>query len=179
MEIDGSWMLLRSGKYFSLANPTEDMVDIQDIAHALAHLSRFGGHTQRFYSVAEHSVHVSHLVEKKNALAGLLHDAPEYVLGDVISPLKCILSEYRDLEKRVSPVILGKYGVTFPMCADVQHADLSMLLAEQRQVMLNDDNWGLPDWIKPAQRNILCLSPAAARAQFLMRFEELTGSLEG
>lgn len=164
--------LLRSGKYFDFCAPTADMVVIEDIAHALAHMCRFGGHAHRFYSVAEHSVHVSHLVPPELALAGLLHDSPEYVLGDVISPLKRIMPGYRVLERALSPVILGKFGLEFPLPEAVREADLRMLLTEQHQVMCNGDNWGLPV-TRPAERQVLFLSPKAATAQFLLRFDEL------
>ena len=93
------WIQTVSGKKFPLLTPDTEAIDIQDIAHALSMICRFNGHCISFYSVAEHSVHVSRLVAPNLALWGLLHDAAEAYLGDVPTPLKGHLGGFRDREK--------------------------------------------------------------------------------
>src|ERR1035441_7448066 len=77
-----------SGLRFWPLDPDPDKILIEDIAHALAHQCRFGGHASKFYSVAEHSVHVSKLCAPKDALWGLLHDASEAYCGAVWAPAR-------------------------------------------------------------------------------------------
>lgn len=127
-------ILTRSGKLFDYMAPTADMVELDDIAHALSNLCRFTGHCDRFYSVAEHSVLVSRLVPNDLALAGLLHDATEAYCGDVNSPLKSLLGAYRAIEARVAAVIEEKFKVKFghPF---VKNADTLAYLAERCALM--------------------------------------------
>jgi 5'-deoxynucleotidase YfbR-like HD superfamily hydrolase len=109
------------GIYFDLLNPQLCDIKSYDIAHGLSHLNRFVGHTPEPYSVGEHCLLVSNLVErrtgdKKLALAGLLHDATEAYLGDVSGLLKRTdaLAGYRDIEDRLARVIEKRYNL--PNC---------------------------------------------------------------
>ncbi|MEI6061455.1 MAG: HD domain-containing protein, partial [Bacteroidota bacterium] len=91
------------GIAFDILNPKPDMFHIEDIANALANICRFGGQVPIFYSVADHSLRVCQMVQSEDAdprlaLTALLHDASEAYLGDVITPLKLQLSEYRAIE---------------------------------------------------------------------------------
>lgn len=87
-----------SGNEINILDPMPSAISIRDIAHALSNQCRFNGHVRHFYSVAEHSVLVSHLLEelhphdKDTQLAGLLHDAAEAYMGDMISPMKFSLA---------------------------------------------------------------------------------------
>jgi hypothetical protein len=81
-----------SGKRFSLDEANPENIEIVDIAHSLSMICRFNGHTQEFYSVAEHCVHMARrLTDRKTALYALLHDAGEAYYGDVTTPLKRIM----------------------------------------------------------------------------------------
>ena len=80
---NGSWLQTYTGIQFWPLDPRPEEIDIQDIAHALSLLCRFNGHCQRFYSVAEHSVHVSTILAPEFGLWGLLHDAAEAYLSDI------------------------------------------------------------------------------------------------
>lgn len=81
-------MITYTGKVFDFDSPSDGPVCLEDIAHALGMLCRFNGHIRRFYSVAQHSVLVSKLVDPRYALLALFHDAAEAYVGDMVSPLK-------------------------------------------------------------------------------------------
>jgi hypothetical protein len=98
-----------TGLYLDPWDPDIEVLRIKDIAHALAQQARFNGHASRFYSVAEHSVLVSKLVSDEFAMWGLMHDAPEYILGDVVTPLKAKLPDFQKLENEWMHEIALRY----------------------------------------------------------------------
>jgi 5'-deoxynucleotidase YfbR-like HD superfamily hydrolase len=160
-------------------NPCPDEVDIDDIAHSLAHLCRFLGHTDGFYSVAQHSVTVSELVPARDALWGLLHDAAEAYLGDLPAPIKRepAMSAYRQAEDRLLGVIAAKFALPAGIPESVKQADRIVLATEFRDVTTVDDL----DWIvrecgfAPSERlRIVPWPPAVAEDRFLRRHWELT-----
>jgi 5'-deoxynucleotidase YfbR-like HD superfamily hydrolase len=106
-------MRLRSGRTFDPATPHLLQPTLVDIAYALAGVLRFGGHTTPRYTVLAHSLHVADLViaagHPAYELEALLHDAPEYVLGDMPSPVKAMLPDYRKLEARVQASITATF----------------------------------------------------------------------
>ena len=95
------WFLTSTGRRFVPQLPAASKIDIEDIAHALSQLCRFGGHCCEFYSVAQHSVIVSLNVPPEHRFAALMHDAAEAYLGDVIQPIKRLLPEYKAMESEV------------------------------------------------------------------------------
>lgn len=163
---------LNSGAHFSFLEPGP--ISIHDIAHGLSNICRFTGQCRTFYSVAQHSVLVSHLVPKYFALWGLLHDAVEAVCGDVSSPLKHLIPEYKVIENRCEAVILKHFGVHMPMPPEVKHADRVALCTEQRYLMKVDDAlWVNLDGIQPADEVIEPMDPYEAKWVFIDRFEQL------
>lgn len=166
-------ILLQSGRYFDLAAPEESSFTIEDIAHALARLCRFTGHTRSFYSVAEHSVWASQLVPPQDALAALLHDASEAFVGDVSRPLKALVPQFRAIEKRIEAVVLARFGI-HELPPSVKQADMAMLRIEQEQAMRNSDAWSGLEGIRLAPVELRFWSPAKAEAAFLERFETLS-----
>ena len=122
-----------SGKIIDLKNPSEDSIDIDDIANALSKICRFGGNTNQFYSVAQHSVLVSKLVDPEFAKEALLHDASEAYLGDVIKPLKVMLgTAYDSLEKNFETVIAHRFNLrqTPQIKAAIKVADMKAVELE-------------------------------------------------
>lgn len=180
MTIQGPTILLQSGKYFSFTEPAACEFTIEDIAHGLSNICRFTGQSQNFYSVAEHSVHCSHLVPAADALEGLMHDAAEAFIGDVSRPLKQLLPDYKVIEERVEHAIAERFGLRYPWPPSVKHTDAKMLRAEQHQLMQCDDDWAClagVDLTALGQRELVCLPPVMAKSQFLARFRELGGVL--
>lgn len=169
----GNWMQTFSGLQFWPLDPRADEVFIEDIAHALSMACRYGGHCDNFYSVAEHSVHVSHVVPAEMALVGLLHDASEAYVADVIRPIKPHLAGYKAIEDRVWSVIAERFGVPTEMPAEIKLADNAVLLAESEQIMKpHPAPWCVPG--EPASVTIQCWTPGEAEAAFLARFRDLT-----
>lgn len=171
--IIGPTILLHSGAYLDFEAPEKSLFTIADIAQGLANLCRFTGQCRRFYSVAEHSVHASHIVPPEDALAALLHDAAEAFCGDVSKPLKTLLPEYRRIEARVEAVVFHNYGIRNPLPASVKLADLRMLRAEQAQAMGSDEPWPVVADLAPAAVKLQFWPPQEARQKFLERYVEL------
>lgn len=163
-----------SGRAFQPLDPEPSAVDIEDVAHALSLHCRFNGHTRFHYSVASHSLFVSELLEPELALWGLLHDASEAYLPDVVSPLKPFLTGFKEIEARVLQAVADRFGLTWPEPEQVKAVDLAVLAAEKEQVLTPSYGpWRpLP---APAPIVIRPLSPERVKALFLARFDSLTG----
>ncbi len=116
-----AWQRMLSGRRLDLLDPTPMDIEIQDIAHGLAFVARWNGQTMGdfAYSVAEHSILVEKLFTRMNPnagvkwqLAALLHDAPEYVIGDMISPVKAAVGpDYGALDERLTAAIHIRFGL--------------------------------------------------------------------
>lgn len=130
-----------SGRKIDIMNPDLGAICGYDIAYHLSHICRFGGMINCFYSVAQHSVMVSHMVSREYALAGLLHDASEAYLGDVIKPLKNVIGKaYTDIEDRFMSVIFRKAGLEMAMLRDVHQADRTALELEHAAFKHDDEH---------------------------------------
>lgn len=148
-------------------------VRIKDIAHALSQLCRFNGHTQTFYSVAQHSVLVSRRCTPENALYGLLHDASEAFLSDLPTPLKVRpeFATYRAAEKRLQNIIYLAFGLEPEEPTEVKHVDKRVFVTEARDLMTNPIPYGDH---KPYPCKVRALTPALAEAMFLNEFHLIT-----
>ena len=160
-------MRTTTGREFDPTSVTMNDLSIHDIAHALSHLCRYGGHLPRFYSVAQHSVYAANYASVRNfgshvELQCLLHDASEAYLGDIIRPLKVALPEYREIEERVQRVIFERYcDPAQPIYETLIHEADEWVL-QMEFVVFRDfaDGW----------------EPARARQEFMTTFERLRGS---
>lgn len=172
-----TWITTQSGKHFDYTSLSADAICIEDIACALSNICRFTGHVQDFYSVAQHSVHVSYLVPPEFALEALLHDAAEAYCSDINSQLKQLLPDYRRQIKAVEAVIAAKFGLPASMSAAVKHADLVMLATERRDLDLDDGkHWPMLDVVEPATHFMISpFNPRQARVFFLQRYNDLKG----
>lgn len=124
-----------SGKRVDLLNPDMSQIDIEDIAHHLALINRYYGATKLPYSVAQHSVYVANAT---NSLEGLLHDAKEYVIGDVASPVKEAMIQldcddaYTILDRQWTQHIVNRFNLNVDAMDLVHDADVGVRQDELR-----------------------------------------------
>ena len=134
-----SWIQTFVGNAFDPFAPTPAGIHYKDIAHALSNICRFTGHTQQFYSVAQHSVLVATLVPQPLQLAALLHDASEAYLCDIARPLKLRpeMLPYRQAEAHLQHLINERFGCipTEEQERQLKHIDACVLLAEKRDLL--------------------------------------------
>jgi len=188
-----AWQRMLSGRRLDLIDPSPLDVEIADIAHGLARVARWNGQTRgpEAFSVAQHSLLVEAIFSaldptapREQRLAALLHDAPEYVIGDMISPFKAAIGgDYKEVERRLLAAILIRFGLKPAMAPElvkaVKAADrdaafyeatelAGFSLGEARRffraprVALADFAAYLAPW-----------GPEEAQARFLARFAEL------
>jgi 5'-deoxynucleotidase YfbR-like HD superfamily hydrolase len=151
-----------SGVFMNVFEPTLEMIQIEDIAHALASLPRFGGHLNKHYSVAQHSVmcamRVTTLEDKR---AALLHDASEAYMLDIPTPIKAKLPDYKIYEANLMTKIAEKFSFEFPLSKEVKRVDEEMLHLEWDNLVINQD------------KIFHCLSSEMAKEEFLKMYHEL------
>jgi len=156
-----------TGKVFDLKILDPDSICIEDIAHALSNTARFAGHLPRMYSVAQHSVWVAARVPAEHRLAALLHDASEAYIGDMPSPFKKMMPEYKEIEERLMQAIFKKFGLEYPLHPCIKEMDMQALDMEWDSYVMNSEPF-------PAS----ILYPFQAKAVFLQIYEEtLRGGL--
>lgn len=125
-----------TGLYMNVFEPTLEMICIEDIAHALSHIPRFGGHTKKFYSVAEHCLLLWQNANSGLKLQALMHDASEAYLLDIPSPIKKQLKGYKEMEDRLMNLIAEKYGFEYPLSEHVKQLDKEALRFEWDNAVL-------------------------------------------
>jgi len=132
-----------TGKLIDLSQFSHEDVRLPDISHALSLLNRFTGHSKVPYSVAQHSVMVSRICLPEHAMWGLLHDASEAYLGDIATPLKTMLPDYAVLEEKFQRAIAKAFHLSWPIPEEVKRADKRALMAEKRDLVTGDHDWGI------------------------------------
>jgi 5'-nucleotidase len=189
-----AWQRMLSGRRLDLLDPSALDIEIEDIAHGLARVARWNGQTSgaHIFSVAQHSLLVETLahtrapgLDRGRRLAVLLHDAPEYVIGDMISPFKAVIGDaYKVIERRLLAAIHRRFGLPAKSppeleklikTADREAAFLEatrlagFTIAEARRF------FGRPPAISPSmERDYLKPWPAeTAQARYLDRFQKL------
>jgi 5'-deoxynucleotidase YfbR-like HD superfamily hydrolase len=191
-----AWQRMLSGRRLDLLDPSPLDIEIADIAHGLARVARWNGQTRgaHIFSVAQHTLLVEAVmrehtprVDIRVRLAALLHDAPEYVIGDMISPFKAVIGgSYKTVEKRLLSAIHVRFGLQPALPADIERqikdADMGAAYleathlagfakAEAKRLFGSDP--GLPatmidDYLTP-------WSASKAEKRFLARFKSLHG----
>ena len=168
----GDWMQTITGRKFWPIDPRAEDIDIYDIAHALSMMCRFNGHCKVFYSVAEHSVYVSDLCPSEHAAWGLLHDASEAYIADIVKPAKPYIAGYKEAESRIMAAVCERFGLTVDEPYEVKVADNSILADEAEQIMgPHPDEWYLP--FAPSGTKIVGYAPSDAKKIFLDRAKYL------
>ncbi|MEL6227731.1 MAG: HD family hydrolase [Pseudomonadota bacterium] len=187
-----AWQRMLSGRRLDLLDPTPMDIEIDDIAHGLAFVARWNGQTvgNYAYSVAEHSLLVETLfgriapsAEPKWRLAALLHDAPEYVIGDMISPVKAAVGPgYGALDERLEAAIHIRFGLPAKVPVKVKRlikkADKISAWMEATQIAGFTEAeatkfFGRPDAAMIADLNIVLRPPVETRNAYTARHAEL------
>ena len=168
----GDWMQTVSGQKFWPIDPKPEEIHLEDIAHALSMMCRFNGHCKWFYSIAEHSVYVCDLLKPKHKKWGLLHDAPEAFISDIVKPAKPYIKGYKPVEDRLMAATCDRFGLIHKEPKEVKRADMAILADEAEQVMgKRPDDWNLP--CPPSGTVIMGLTPSKAKQLFLDRAAEI------
>ena len=185
-----AWQRMLSGRRLDLLDPSPFDVEIDDIAHGLARVARWNGQTigDHAFSVAEHSLVVEQVCRRlapdwpaKWRLAALIHDAPEYVVGDMISPFKAQLGpEYKQVEARLEAAIHLRFGLPAKLPETVRklikRADHICAYFEAVQIAGFSVEEGRKLFGRPPADLMLTVSPAPAhlaQTRFLQRFAEI------
>lgn len=187
-----AWQVMLSGRTLDLLHPSPLDIEIEDIAHGLSRLARWNGQTSgdQAWSVAQHSLLVERLavrlkedLEVRWRLAALLHDAPEFVIGDLISPFKAVIgTEYRQVEDRLLAAIHLRFGLpaTLPgrvvklikrsdrISAGLEAVQLAGFSQNRARRLFGQSRVGRDIVLRP-------WSPDEARHRFLERFGQLAG----
>ncbi|WP_272002781.1 HD family hydrolase [Roseovarius sp. ZX-A-9] len=183
-----AWQKMLSGRRLDLLDPTPVDIEIEDIAHGLSFVARWNGQTlgDYAYSVAEHSLLVEDLFARltprapaKWRLAALLHDAPEYVIGDMISPVKAAVGpSYGELDARLTAAIHIRFGLPATLPATVKKqikkADKISAWMEATQIAGFDESeanrfFGRPDPALIQGLSLLLRPPLETRAAYTAR----------
>jgi hypothetical protein len=181
-----------SGRRLDLIDPSPLDVEIDDIAHGLARVARWNGQTigKHAFSVAQHTIVVDDIaavlapgIGSSGRLAVMLHDAPEYVIGDMITPFKTLLGgEYKSVEERLRQAIHIRFGVpsVLPgsLTARIKAADRAAAFYEATRLAGFTEPeaerfFGRPRGIDPAELPLEPWPAAVAERQFLKRFRSM------
>lgn len=168
-------MTTYSGRQFWPLDPRPEDICIEDIAHALSLKCRFGGHVRRFYSVAQHCVLASiHGPDRW----GLLHDASEAYLPDVLTPLKPDLKGFGEIEDRVMRAVVAAFKLPETPPPELKAIDRRLLMTERRDLLAEQPaSWSEEfERIEPFPWKIEPVwSPEQAEIEFMERYWRLFG----
>lgn len=192
-----AWQRMLSGRRLDLLDPTPMDIEIEDIAHGLAFVARWNGQTRGdwAYSVAEHSLLVERIFARLDPgaapawrLAALLHDAPEYVIGDMISPVKSALGvEYGEMDSRIAAAVHRRFGLPAVIPAPIKKR---IKIADRFSARLEAVGiagftpaeaarlFPVPAGIGIEGLEIRLRPPSETRAAYLARFAELLAGVE-
>lgn len=192
-----AWQRMLSGRRLDLLDPTPMDIEIQDIAHGLAFVARWNGQTRGdwAYSVAEHSILVEDIftrlepaIDPRWRLAALLHDAPEYVIGDMISPVKAALgAEYGEMDSRIAAAVHRRFGLPAQIPAaikrSIKHADKISARLEAIDIAgfsLQEAAklFPVPGGDIPNDLEIRLRPPAETRIAFLERYSQIIDDMD-
>lgn len=176
----GPYLQTVSGRFVNPFDPDPEQLDAGDIARALANVCRFGGHCRPFYSVAQHSVIVSELVEARggdaeDVFAALMHDATEAYLGDMPHPIKHrspLGAAFREAEAALEAVLRERFSIKADV-PDIKRVDRALLATERRSV--SGESWAWPELegVEALELELVPLGPDDAERAFTARYAEL------
>jgi len=187
-----AWQRMLSGRRLDLLDPSPFDIEISDIAHGLARVARWNGQTlgDHAYSVAQHSLLVEDIFTQLSRspspaeqMSALLHDAAEYVIGDMISPFKSVVGGgYQAVEARLQEAVLRRFSLASPVPAPLKRAikkadQIAAYFEATRLAGFNETEastfFGQPRDAAPFERWLEPLPAVTAQAKFLDRFETI------
>jgi hypothetical protein len=182
----GPYLQTVSGRWVNPFDPDPSQLDAGDIARALANQCRFGGHSRVFYSVAQHSVIVSQLVEERggdveDVFAALMHDAAEAYLGDMPHPIKhrsALGAAFKAAEDHLEQAIRERFRIR-PDVPAIKPADRALLATERRAFSGESWHWPELDGVEPLDIELTAWSPDEAADTFARRYAELVAKRLG
>lgn len=169
----GDYFVTFTGRELDPLEVRLDDIDLRDIAHALSLTNRYGGHSREPYSVAAHCVYVSREVDPFLAKHGLMHDAAEAYVGDLIKCVKRLCPQFETVEHRFAEVIAERFGLRVLTDAErreLKRADVAALLAERRDIF--GDSYPA-EGVAPGRERIEVLDWRSDETCFLSRAAEL------
>jgi hypothetical protein len=176
----GPMMPTYSGRGIHLLDPRAEDIHIEDIAHGLSNICRYGGQSARFISVAQHSVLVTALLETEAdheaQFEALLHDGEEaYGLPDIGTPLKPFFPDLVRCQAAIGRAVFERFGLNWPERPLVKRADRLALATEIRDMVAvqPEECWTVPMPPPSPDVRILRLQPEQAEQLFLWAYEEL------
>lgn len=168
-----SFIQTSQGRKFDVISCELDEIEIEDIAHGLSHICRFGGQIPTFYSVAQHSFEMSYLAPEIYQLEALMHDASEAYLGDVCKHLKDLLgSSYKTLEYDLMIKIATKFKFAYPSPPVIKVLDNDMLETEFKQIWRKRDP-EIPSYGHELEIKLRPTNSHLAKGIFLERYHSL------
>ena len=192
MKTNRAWQRMLSGRRLEILDPSPLDIEIEDIAHGLSFLARWNGQTVGDYpfSVAQHSLLVENIfsmqfpdMDNPSKLFALLHDSAEYVIGDMISPLKLHLGiNYEELDEKLTRAICIRFNIPTKKIKIIKRR---VKLADKRAAWLeaihlagfskqeSDSIFGKQEAIKGVETYLLPVAPFFVRKKFVNRFNEL------
>lgn len=177
-QVEDGWIGVYSGGQLHFKEPRPGEILILDIAHSIGKLCRYGGHTKRFYSVAEHSARLAQYIARltgdtRLAFEALMHDASEGYLVDMPRPIKAELSQYKAIERILEHSIALEFGLREPRDVRIHEADTRILVDEKAQAMMpTEHSWGVDD-LDPLGVTVQFWTPDEGPHRFLTYFHDL------
>lgn len=152
-------LAMHDGRKFDFNNLKPEDFRIEDIAHALANICRFGGHSPQFYSVAQHCVIMAGLAaelgyDKRTQRTALMHDASEAYLGDVVRHIKVTIPFYKNMEHKMMFALAERFDFDYPLPEIIEAMDHDMLETEMRTFWRDRDISWLPTYGVPMKLTI-------------------------
>lgn len=175
----GDWLVTYTGVKFYPLDPRPEDIRVMDIAHALANICRFGGHTEQFYSVSQHSclgVDILRLQCKTPAIQYqfLMHDATEAYVGDCVRPLKYSMPEFMEIEDRTWFAIAKALGLPRKLDPIIKITDRVLLSTERRDVVPFHEGFVYKEKKPPSRLfRITTWSPEKTKARFMSEYKRL------
>ena len=168
-------MVTHSKIFVDLQCVGSHQVNFHDIAHSLALQCRFNGHCDTFYSVAQHSMGMARMMPREHAIYGLLHDAHEAYLGDIIRPVSNLMRremgfDLSSLKHEIDCAVWEAANLVPPsdeLEAEIKRLDAVMLATEHRDLINDGQKWNYGMDVKPRTHEIIPLSWRGARAAWL------------